>query len=341
MAALTEISGIFIREFQRWDATAMLSVEMPVQTGLAEVMGEQMQTDVTVKLDCDPGELLPDQEYRFIGQWRDHRKYGRQFHASSFALIQPHTRQGVIRYLVHAGQGLRFGLVRAAALYDEWGQDAVRIAREKPAEVCQLLASRRLQFDHAAAVNLSTRLGDDAALEATTLDVLDLLTGRGFPRATVRDVVKEWGADAAQRIRRDPYKLMKFRGCGFKRCDAMWIELGLPPGRLKRQALAAWYAIHSDTDGHTWYPATVAERAIHANVGGADVDTVKAMRLARLGGRLAEVQTDGRGAIYRQPNGNGQGVGMRWVAEKRAAENEREIAEIVAGAMGEGVKWPA
>jgi hypothetical protein len=338
MASLVEISGIFIREFQRWDSTAMLSVEMPAIVPDAD--GQPLVTDTTVKLDCDPGELLSDQEYRFVGQWKNHPKYGCQFHATSFSLIQPHTRQGIIRYLVHAGQGLRFGPVRAAALYDEWGQDAVRMAREKPAEVAALLASRRLQFDHAGAVNLSARLGDDAALESTTLEVLDLLTGRGFPRATVRDVVKEWGADAARRIRRDPYKLMKFRGCGFKRCDAMYLELGLPPARLKRQALAAWYAIRSDTDGHTWYPATVAERAIHANVGGADVDTEKALRLARLGGRLAEVQTDGTGAIYRQPNGNGQGVGQRWVAERRNADNEREIAEIVAGAMGEGARWP-
>jgi len=32
---------------------------------------------------------------------------------------------------------------------------------------------------------------------------------------------------------------------------------------------------------------------------------------------------------------------MRWVAERTAAENEREFAEIVAEAMGEGVKWPS
>jgi hypothetical protein len=250
-------------------------------------------------------------------------------------MIQPHTRQGIIRYLVHAGQGLRFGPVRAAALYDEWGQDAVRMAREKPAEVAALLASRRLQFDHAAAVNLSARLGDDAALESTTLEVLDLLTGRGFPRATVREVVKEWGADAARKIRRDPYKLMKFRGCGFSRCDEMYRELGLPLNRLKRQALAAWYAIHSDSDGHTWYPMSVAFCAIKNKIGGAEINQEKALRLARLGGRLAEVTTDGpSGAV----TWNGAGT-VRWVAERRNADNEREIAEIVSKAMREGVKW--
>lgn len=335
MASLTEISGIFIREFQRWDSTAMLQIEIPAIVPDAD--GQPLVTETAVKLDCDPDELIRDQEYRFVGQWRNHTKYGRQFHASSFILVMPHTRQGVIQYLIRAGQGLRFGPARAAALYDEWGQDAVRMARENPAEVAALLARRKLQFDHAAAVNLASRLADDAGLEACTLEVLDLLTGRGFPRATVREVVKQWGARAASVVRRDPYKLMRFRGCGFRRCDAMYLELGLPPGRLKRQALAAWWAIRQDTDGHTWYPATVAERAIESNVGGADARKEKALRLARVGRMLAEATTDGvDGPVTR--NGSGS---MRWVAERRAAENELEVAEIIAEAMGESVTWPA
>jgi hypothetical protein len=46
------------------------------------------------------------------------------------------------------------------------------------------------------------------------------------------------------------------------------------------------------------------------------------------------IETSG-GAVTR--NGGGS---VRWVAERRNADNEREIAEIVAEAMGEGVKWP-
>ena len=327
MASLIEISGHVVREFQRWDSTAMLAVETTTPEGMV---------DVTVKVDCEPGEILDGMEYRFVGQWRNHPKYGRQFHASSFVLVMPHSRAGIIQYLVKAGQGLRFGPMRAAAVYEEFGQDAVKVCREKPAEVVAALAARRLNWDHAAAVNLATRLGDDAALESTTLEVLDLLAGRGFPRSTVREAVREWGARAAEVVRRDPYKLMRFRGCGFKRCDAMWLELGLPAGRLKRQALAAWYAIHSDSDGDTWYPVAVAVQAIRGNVGGTEVQEEKALRLARLGGRLAEVTTDGPGGAV-CVNGSGS---WRWVAEGRAARNEREVAECVAVAMGEEVRWP-
>ena len=322
MASLTEITGICIRERYRWDSTALLMVETA-------------DGDVTVKVDCDPDELMTALEYRFVGQWKTHPKYGDQFHATSFVLVTPHSRQGIIQYLRRAGEGLRFGPVRAAAIYDEWGQEAIAKCRTSPGEVVEMLRGKQLQFDHAAAVNLAARLGEDAALESCMLDVLDLLTGRGFPRGTAREAIREWGARAATVIRSDPYKLMRFRGCGFKRCDALWIELGLPPGRLKRQALAAWYAIWQDTDGHTWYPVTVALRSIQANVGGAEINQEKALRLARLGRRLAEITTDGMtGPVV--PRGT-----ARWVAERRNADNEREVAEIVADASTEGVSWPA
>ena len=333
MAQLCEITGIYVREFQRWDSIAMIRVEPSNPTGLVEVMGERIN-DLTVRVDCDPDELKEDLEYRFVGQWRDHPKYGRQFHANSFTLVQPHTRHGIITYLVRAGEGLRFGPVRAAALYDHWGQETVAKCRTEPGEVCRVLAERRLKFDHAGAVNLQARLGEDAATEATTLELLDLLTGRGFPRATVREAIRAWGANAAAVVRRDPYKLMRFRGCGFKRCDAMWLELGLPPGRLKRQALAAWYAIARDTEGHTWYPVSVAVKGIVANVGGADLTPEPALELARRAGMLAEVQTE---SVSGPLVAGGQ---VRWVAEGRKAKHEMEIAEIVVEAEWEGVTWP-
>lgn len=321
MAALSELTGYLVREFQRWDSTALLTVELP-------------DGDATVKLDCEPDELHANQEYRFVGLWRNHPKYGRQFHASSWQTVYPHTRQGVITYLVRAAQGLGFGPVRAAACYDEWGQGAVEKCRTHPGEVVDLMRKRRLRFDEDSANHLAGILQGEAALESCSLEILDLLTGRGFPKATVREAIRAWGARAAFLIRRDPFKLLRFRGCGFKRCDAMWLKLGLPPGRLKRQALAAWYAIHSDGDGDTWYPIQVAVAGIKNGVGGTEINQEKALRLARLAKRLAEVRTDGAAGPL------AAGGETRWVAERRKADNEREIAEIVAGAMREGVKWP-
>jgi hypothetical protein len=329
MAALSEITGYFVKEFQRWDSTAMIVIDIPGEL-------EGVSGDITVKVECDPDELKPDLEYRFVGQWKNHPKYGRQFHASSFVLCQPHGRTGIIAYLVRTAEGLRFGPARAAAVWEAFGSQAVEVAREQPGKVVEACQAARLQIDHSAAVNLAARLRDGARLESCTLTLLDLLTCRGFPRGVVRECIREWGAKAADMIRRDPFKLMRFSGCGFKRCDAMWMELGLPAARLKRQSLAGWYAIKQDTDGHTWYPATVAEFGVRSNIGGAEVKPEKAMLLAVRGGLLEKVTTQGaQGPVA----SNGSGT-VAWVAERRNAENERRVAEEVVRAMGEGVGWP-
>lgn len=323
MTQLTEITAVYLHERYRWDDVAIVSCWCNVE----------VSDEITVKVSCDPDELRKDQEYRWLGRWSNHPKYGRQFHAQSFVLKLPHGRAGIISYLCDAGQGLGLGPVRANAIWEHYGSDAVEAVRTRPAEVVETLAKAKLKLKPEAAEQLSRKLQEDAALESCTLDLLDVLTGRGFPKATIRECVRAWGNRASQVVRRDPYKLMRFRGCGFKRCDALWLQLGLSPARLKRQALAAWYAIASDTSGHTWFGDLQAIRGVEANVGGTEVKPERALILAVRGKALAEIRTDGPAGPV------SEGGRTRWIADERKARNERELAELVADAIGEESRW--
>jgi hypothetical protein len=320
-AKLEEITATYLRERFRWDDVAIVACWC----------NGEISDEIAVKVTCDPDELKQEQEYRWLGRWTTHAKYGRQFHAQSFVLKLPHGRTGVISYLRDAGEGLGFGAARAARCWEEYGSDAVLVCRERPGDVVAMLAARKLPITAENMGLIAAKLTEDAALEACTLDLLDVLTGRGFPKATVRECVRAWGNRASQVVRRDPFKLMRFRGCGFKRCDATWLELGLSPTRLKRQALAAWYSIARDTDGHTWFGDLQAVRGVEMSIAGADVKPEKALRLAVRGKALAEIRTDG-------PSGPVATDGKtRWVAEWKKARNEGELAALVADARREAV----
>lgn len=324
MATLTEITATYLAERVRRDDWCIVT---------AWCNGE-ISDEISISVTCEPDELRKDQEYRWMGTWSNHPKYGRQFKASSFVLKLPHGRAGVISYLRDAGEGLGFGAARAARLWDHYGSDAVQSVRTNPQEAAEVLARVKLPIALERMQQIAVKLEEDAALEACTLDLLDVLTGRGFPKAVVRECVREWGNRASQVIRRDPYKLMRFRGCGFKRCDATWLELGLPASRLKRQALAAWYAIARDTEGHTWFGEQMAVKGAEQNIAGAEVRAQKALTLAVRGKALAAVQTDGvRGPV------SATGT-TRWVAEWKKARNEGELAELIAEARGEANGWP-
>ena len=87
-------------------------------------------------------------------------------------------------------------------------------------------------------------------------------------------------------IRRNPYLLQRFRGCGFLRCDKLYLHLGGDPARLKRQAYCAWNTLARDTDGHTWHPVSHVHRGLLGSVSGVDIKAIPAVKLAKRGGLI-------------------------------------------------------
>src|SRR5262249_53996393 len=96
--------------------------------------------------------------------------------------------------------------------------------------------------------------------------------GGGFYGATVKQLLRMWGKSAPDRVRHDPFRLLvqKLPGCGFLRCDRLYLSLGHKADALKRQTLAAWYELAqaSKSSGDTWISLDRATSAIRDRVGG-------------------------------------------------------------------------
>lgn len=291
--------------------------------------------EVAIKGQADLDELQPGQTYRFYGRWAPYknRRTGQteqQFAFESFVREAPHGREGVVAYLKSAGEGLGLGAARCMKLWDLFGSDAVRMLREQPAEVAARLAAAGLKLQPGAAEKVAGNLRFEMALEACTLDLMDVLNGRGFPKATARLVTRQWGNRAANVIRRNPYQLMNFRGCGFKRCDALYLDLKHNPAAIRRQGLCAWYTLAKDSEGHTWFPVAIADRGIRESVASASLDLEAALRFARRLGATIEAKTNGaNGPIVDQGS-------CRWIAEGAKGRNEQRLAQAIADALREG-----
>uniref|UniRef100_A0A6M3KWK6 Putative ATPase domain containing protein n=1 Tax=viral metagenome TaxID=1070528 RepID=A0A6M3KWK6_9ZZZZ len=276
---------------------------------------------ITVKAETEPNELVYGLAYRFYGRWLKHPRYGRQFAAKTFVRAQPHGRKGTITYLCQAPW---IGRQTAIRLWDRFGGDAVRICRESP-EVASAAGGSQFNLDRAT--EAAAWMENESRLEAVTIDMIDLLAGRGFPKGTGKAAVAEWGNRAAGLVHHNPYLLMRFRGCGFLRTDAMYLDLGGDPARLKRQALCAWHAIASDSNGHTWFQPQVVERGLRERIGGAKLRVVDALWLAKRAGLLA---------VHREP-----GERTPWLADSRKAGNEAAVAERVSEWLAAAGQWPS
>lgn len=320
-AKLQELTLVYRRERIRWDAVAILDCEEPDSPS-----GESQPAldifapanAVTVKCECPPDELVGGLSYRFYGTWTNHDKYGKQFQARTYVRCQPHGKAGVIRYLQTTCAGHGIGHATAAKLWDKFGSDACRILRESPEVAAAAVGMQHFTVEKATAA--AAVLKEEQALEAVSIDLIDLLGGKGFPRDTAKKCVQEWGNRAAAMVRRNPYILMRFRGVGYLRVDQLYLDLGGKPTAMKRQALAAWYAIARDTEGNTWFDPDYAEKGIRARVAGAELDPFAALKLCKRA-RMLSVLRNGDGRV--------------WIAETRKADNERTIANWAREAINE------
>ena len=310
-----ELIAEFIRErhvFNNDDSRVIIGEVLP-PAGDGVYPLEEDGKGITIKGEASESQLRPGLTYRFYGHYHTHHKHGEQFVFTAFTVEQPAGEDAVVAYLQQC-KGV--GPAIARRLWDNYGSNAIAALRTNPAKAADEVKGLKPEIAKAAAEFLQQFEG----IERVKTDILGLLSGRGFPKKTVDHAIKAWGSDAAAIIRRCPYYLMRFWGVGFLKTDKMYLDLGLPPGKLKRQALCAWHAIARDSEGHTWYPLSVAQGAISRSVAGGLLKAEKATELAVRAGMLA-VRTDASGCM--------------WVAEATKARQEERCARAIVDALNE------
>ena len=337
-AKLEEIEGTFRAERYRSGEFMIGEIELIKTNGAHPEF-------MTIKGEADQDELARNGRYRFYGKFVNYfskwkKADERQFQFQTFVPAISHDRDGVVEYLLHTGKGLGFGRATATKLFDAYGSDAVKVARESPEKILD----HNRSITREQCIKIGERLELQKATEDATIELASLLSGRGLPKTTPRKAIRKWGNRAAQVVSKDPYTLMAFRGCGFKRCDALWIEFGHRSDRLKRQALCAWYSVASNAEGHTWFPVEHVVQSIRENIGSAKCRPKAAIKLAL---RLAKLSPNHYGALamLRSDGADGPVIdegGCVWIAEGNKATAERHLARMVASAIREKRHhWPA
>lgn len=340
MSGLLEIKAIYRGEryrFDNFDPTGgpiLIGVAQVIDRGNSNGCKIQNGDTVGIKGEIDEDGLADGQTYRMAGRWTEYpnKRTGQketQFAFNSYVLDAPASRDAVVNYLQTAGKGHGIGHALAQRIWDAWGVDSIAIMRSEPERIREVLPS----FSVAKAELISQWLRDRHATEQTTMELGQLLKGRGFPRSTERAAIREWGSRAVQVILRDPFVLMRrFKGCGFKRCDALYMALGLDPSRLRRQMYCAWAAVATASSGDTWVKADHAVLAIQQSIPQPQV--LRALKLAKrvhewLPGRpggLAVMRTDDAGNVV-------ESGGTLWLAESKKASDESELAALVVEAL--------
>lgn len=217
-------------------------------------------------------------EYRFCGLWQETPRYGKQLKVETYTTAEPHSENGILRYLCKAPH---VGHTTATALWDLYQSNAVNQLRNHPAETADALAGVVRGFSRERATEAAMYLESEKATQDLEIQLTDLLSKHRMPRSMTRHLIAKFGNLAVKRIRHDPFLLMQFRGAGWEKCDAMYLSLGLPPGRLKRQVYFILHAISEDRGGHTWLNLETILRRMTMKIGSEHANPEKALELGR------------------------------------------------------------
>ncbi|HEX2121964.1 MAG TPA: ATP-dependent RecD-like DNA helicase [Thermoanaerobaculia bacterium] len=174
---------------------------------------------VTIVAVCPP--LEPGDEVEATGQHVRDRRYGPQFRADRITPLLPVTREAITRYLA-SGRVRGIGPTLAQRLVDKFGNELIAVLDDSP--------ERLLEIAGIGQAKLTTiRKGWSEKRDVWRLAAL--LAEHGIGTARAARIQKQFGGDALNIVRQNPYRLaQEVGGIGFRVADAIASSVGIERG---------------------------------------------------------------------------------------------------------------
>ncbi|KAB7708683.1 ATP-dependent RecD-like DNA helicase [Bacillus aerolatus] len=186
--------------------------------------------------------------YTFYGQFKDHPKFGRQFHARHAQKEIPQTKQGIVTYLSsELFKGI--GKKTAETIVETLGEGAISKILDHPSLLDDV---PRLPADKAQ--KLYETLLEHQGLE----QVMVALNQYGFGPQLSMKIYQAYQQQAIEVIQKNPYQLVEdVEGIGFGRADELGAQIGIDgehPDRIKAGIL---FTVEQQSlqDGHCYLEA--------------------------------------------------------------------------------------
>lgn len=293
-----------------------------------KVVGALEEGQLVMVKPTEGREFVPGIRYIFYGKdggYKDRRtkEFVKQFQAKHYKIHEPASRVGVTKYLKRYAGGCGLGPRTIIELLDQFGSKVVEIIRLHPVEA----ANATSRWTVMQAEEVSKKLNMIVDLENTRLELVEVLGGRGFPLSAVDKAIALWQLAAIENIKRNPFILLVagIPGCGFMRCDKLYLDLGHDPHALDRQMLAIWHTLITDTSGNTWLKVSVAVELYRQKISNTVPDPKEAIKTGIAKGWLSIRIDDQEVAWIAAGNRDREeGIVVARVVEMINASNEEE-----------------
>lgn len=200
---------------------------------------------VTVVGNCPV--IWPGEDIKAKGEWLRHKQFGLQLKADSMMSIPPASRKGIEKFLA-SGRIRGVGKTTASAIVKVFGTDALQVIEKESQrleEVPGIGSAKRKMIKESWIENKGVR------------DIMIFLHSHGVGNAQGMRIFKQYGNDAVNLIRENPYRLCReVWGIGFKSADSIAMSLGVPPDSEMRARAGLIHTLQTLADeGHCYAPA--------------------------------------------------------------------------------------
>lgn len=186
--------------------------------------------------------LAPHETLIISGTWHEHARFGQQFQVETVRPAMPRTVEGIEKYLSR-GNFRGIGKSTARKITTTFGTETLKILKDEPQRLLKVKnVSRKVLY------NLLAQWQE----HHEQAEILAELGDYHIPLHLAQKIYRQYGDQAVQIVRRDPYRLpFTIRGLGFLTADKIGLALGIEPKSTQRLRGALNYFLQKGEErGH-------------------------------------------------------------------------------------------
>ncbi|GAA0485517.1 ATP-dependent RecD-like DNA helicase [Alkalibacterium sp. s-m-22] len=184
------------------------------------------------------GQIQEGDQYKFIGKWTDHPKYGVQFQSIKYLKEKPSSEEAIVAYL-SSPRFKGIGKKSAQAVVNHLGIHCIdRILEDESVldTIPELNSKKRQQ--------LITVLDKEQGMQKIIIALNDF----GLSNQLAYKVYQRFEGNTLSTIQKNPYILIEeIEGIGFNRADAIAEEMGIEGDSLERIKAGILYTLEEQT----------------------------------------------------------------------------------------------
>lgn len=178
------------------------------------------------------------------GEWKEDKKYGREFVAESWIEVLPDTTEGIEKYL---GSGIIRGIgkVMAKRIVKHFGLATLNVLDNSAERLCEVQGIGKDKLE---------KIKKSWQKQKGVRDVMVFLHGHGVSAAYAVRIYKQYGKKSIEKVKENPYCLADdVFGIGFKMADHIASTLGYGRNDIRRCKAGVIYTLKElSNDGHCY-----------------------------------------------------------------------------------------